>query len=70
MIIVPPAMKVDTHAHVAEHIYVFVGYTVVLVFAAVYMTSAIRRAEVAARRRLHLQAWQLRQLVPMPIANA
>jgi len=39
-------------------------FTVVLVGAAIVMTRGRREVEIAARRQLHLQRWQLRQLVP------
>jgi serine/threonine-protein kinase len=44
---------------------VFAVYTLVLVVAAVLMAYSVRRSEAEARRSLHLQAWQLRQLVPL-----
>jgi serine/threonine-protein kinase len=40
-------------------------YTVVLVAASVFIAVATRRADARIRARLHLQAWQLRQLVPI-----
>jgi len=63
-----PGLKVDHDMHVEAHTYVLAGYTIVLVVAAVYMTNTVRRAQVAARRALHLQAWQLRQLVPVKMS--
>ena len=40
-------------------------YAIGLVTAAVGMSYAMRRAERTVREHLHLQAWQLRQLVPV-----
>lgn len=48
---------------------VFVIYTLVLVAVAVLMALAARRADGRVRERLHLQAWQLRQLVPVRTAD-
>ena len=39
-------------------------YVFGLVLGAAILGAVIRTRELAARRRLHLQAWQLRQLVP------
>jgi serine/threonine-protein kinase len=44
---------------------VFAMYAFVLVAAGVLMAAAVRRAEARIRARMHLQAWQLRQLVPV-----
>jgi hypothetical protein len=44
---------------------VFALYALVLVAAGVLMAAAVRRAEARIRARMHLQAWQLRQLVPV-----
>jgi len=43
-----------------------VAYSIMLIIAAVMRATGLRRAERSARRHLHLQAWQLRQLVPDP----
>jgi serine/threonine-protein kinase len=43
---------------------VAVLYVVGLIVGAAILAAAMRTREHAARRRLHLQAWQLRQLVP------
>jgi serine/threonine-protein kinase len=43
---------------------VAVLYVVGLIVGASGLASAMRTRELAARRHLHLQAWQLRQLVP------
>jgi serine/threonine-protein kinase len=55
-----PSLQTHTPVHVA----VLVGYTIALVCAAMVIAGGVRRAERAARESLHLQAWQLRQLVP------
>ena len=39
-------------------------YVLALIAAAAGMASRMRDRERAAKRHLHLQAWQLRQLVP------
>jgi hypothetical protein len=49
-------------------VYVFAGYAVMLVVATVLVVHAVRRADRTVREALHLQAWQLRQLVPVKIA--
>jgi serine/threonine-protein kinase len=43
---------------------VAVVYTISLLAAAAVMANAIRARQRATKRHLHLQAWQLRQLVP------
>jgi serine/threonine-protein kinase len=56
----PPAIVGDeTSTFVVASLYV-IG----LIGGASWLASAIRARERAARERLHLQAWQLRQLVP------
>jgi hypothetical protein len=60
-IVLSPGMQ-ETEA---VHVSVLAAYSVVLVIAAVMMAVAVRRAEAEARKSLHLQAWQLRQLVPI-----
>jgi serine/threonine-protein kinase len=64
-IIYAPGLRVEDSAPPFSHTLVLAAYAVVLVIAAVYMAATIRRTEMAARRSLHLQAWQLRQLVPI-----
>jgi serine/threonine-protein kinase len=49
----------------AISVYVLAIYAIALVSAAVLMATAVRRADADVRKSLHLQAWQLRQLVPL-----
>jgi serine/threonine-protein kinase len=44
-------------------------FTVALVFVAALVSRALSRGDEDAQRRLHLQAWQLRQLVPEPASQ-
>ncbi len=50
--------------HETPTLIVGVVYVVALIVGAVVAGSSMRRQQRAAHRRLHLQAWQLRQLVP------
>jgi len=40
-----------------------IAYTITIIFSAVVLTRGLRLAERGARQHMHLQAWQLRQLV-------
>ena len=62
-----PGLKDDAASHYQTNIYALAIYTVVLVATAVYLALGVRGAELRARHALHLQAWQLRQLVPVKV---
>ncbi len=53
-----------TAGHEFPTLGVAIIYVLASIAAACGMASAMRRRERAARKHLHLQAWQLRQLVP------
>jgi hypothetical protein len=62
LVLETPGLQTRTTTSIA----LLIGYTVLLVAAAVLIATQLRRSEVRARGHLHLQAWQLRQLVPAP----